>query len=113
MNQKEYQSRYTFLTWPPKLVCPYSQDRLLISIKNLNQVEKIDKEAMKMTVEPGMYIRDVINTTVEVGLALCHGLTLPRPDRLVLACLLANKPVFSLHTWSHLVKIWGFKDLGS
>ena len=102
-----------FLTWPPKLVCPYGQDRLLKSIKNLNQVKKIDKEEMKMTVEPSMYIRDEINATVEVGLALCHGLTLPQPESVVLACLLANKLAFSLHTWSHLMKIRGLKDLGS
>ncbi|XVF72950.1 hypothetical protein PTKIN_Ptkin12aG0161600 [Pterospermum kingtungense] len=54
----------------PKLVCPDSQDGLLISTKSLNHVLKIDAEAMTMTVESGVTLRQLISDAAKAGLAL-------------------------------------------
>lgn len=56
-----------------KLVCPDGQDGLLISTKNLNHILKIDFQAMKMTVESGVTLRQVIDESAKVGLALPYG----------------------------------------
>lgn len=54
----------------PKLVCPDGQDGLLISTKYLNHILKIDVEAMTMTVESGVTLKQLINEAAEAGLAL-------------------------------------------
>jgi L-gulonolactone oxidase len=54
----------------PKLVCPDGQDGLLISTKYLNHTLKIDVEAMTMTVESGVTLRQLINDAAKAGLAL-------------------------------------------
>ncbi|XVE73636.1 hypothetical protein DITRI_Ditri11bG0134400 [Diplodiscus trichospermus] len=54
----------------PKLVCPDGQDGLLISTKYLNHVLKIDREAMTMSVESGVTLRQLINDAAKAGLAL-------------------------------------------
>ncbi|KAG2725665.1 hypothetical protein I3760_01G076600 [Carya illinoinensis] len=54
----------------PKLVCPDGQDGLLISTKYLNRMLKIDVEAMTMTVESGVTLRQLINEAAKAGLAL-------------------------------------------
>ncbi|XP_061372895.1 probable L-gulonolactone oxidase 6 [Gastrolobium bilobum] len=54
----------------PKLVCPDGQNGLLISTKNLNQILKIDAEAMTMTVESGITLRQIISEAAKAGLAL-------------------------------------------
>ncbi|KAF5464535.1 hypothetical protein F2P56_014606 [Juglans regia] len=54
----------------PKLVCPDGQDGLLISTKYLDRTLKIDVEAMTMTVESGVTLRQLINEAGEAGLGL-------------------------------------------
>ncbi|KAM4094783.1 hypothetical protein ACB094_06G220400 [Castanea mollissima] len=54
----------------PKLVCPDGQEGLLISTKYLNHVLKIDVEAMIMTIESGVTLRQLINEAAKAGLAL-------------------------------------------
>lgn len=54
----------------PKLVCPDGEDGLLISTKYLNRVLKIDEDAMTMTVESGVTLRQLINDAAKAGLAL-------------------------------------------
>lgn len=54
----------------PKLVCPDGQDGLLISTKYLDRTLKIDVEAMTMTVESGVTLRQLINEAGKAGLAL-------------------------------------------
>ncbi|KAK9910099.1 hypothetical protein M0R45_034074 [Rubus argutus] len=45
----------------PKLVCPRREDGLIISTNNLNHVVKVDVEELKMTVESGVTLRQVIS----------------------------------------------------
>lgn len=54
----------------PKLVCPDGQDGLLISTKYLNRVLKIDVEALTMTVEAGVTLKELINEAANAGMAL-------------------------------------------
>ena len=54
----------------PKLVCPGGQDGVLISTSNLNHILKTDREAMKMTVEPGVTLKELINEAAKAGLTL-------------------------------------------
>ncbi|GMY09079.1 probable L-gulonolactone oxidase 6 [Fagus crenata] len=54
----------------PKLVCPDGQDGLLISTNYLNHTLKIDIEAMTMTMESGVTLRQLINEAAKAGLAL-------------------------------------------
>ncbi|PRQ44628.1 putative oxidoreductase [Rosa chinensis] len=54
----------------PKLVCPRGEDGLIISTNNLNRVVKVDVEGMKMTVESGVTLRQVISEAAKVDLAL-------------------------------------------
>ncbi|XP_042985013.1 probable L-gulonolactone oxidase 4 [Carya illinoinensis] len=54
----------------PKLVCPDGEDGLLISTKYLNRTLKIDGEAMTMTVESGVLLRQLINEATKAKLAL-------------------------------------------
>ncbi|KAL6126367.1 hypothetical protein ACLB2K_074418 [Fragaria x ananassa] len=54
----------------PKLVCPRGENGLIISTNNLNRVVKVDVEGMKMTVESGVTLRQVISEAAKVGLAL-------------------------------------------
>ncbi|GMN42815.1 hypothetical protein TIFTF001_012017 [Ficus carica] len=54
----------------PKLVCPGGEDGLLISTKLLNRVLKINSEAMTMTVQSGVSLRELINAAAKAGLAL-------------------------------------------
>ncbi|KAJ1390808.1 L-gulonolactone oxidase, plant [Sesbania bispinosa] len=54
----------------PKWVCPDGQNGWLISTKYLNQILKIDEEAMTMTVESGVTLKQIINEAAKAGLAL-------------------------------------------
>ncbi|KAL0002389.1 hypothetical protein SO802_016170 [Lithocarpus litseifolius] len=54
----------------PKLVCLDGQDGLLISTKYLNRTLKVDVEAMTITVESGVTLRQLINEAAKAGLAL-------------------------------------------
>ncbi|XP_010251945.1 PREDICTED: probable L-gulonolactone oxidase 6 [Nelumbo nucifera] len=55
----------------PKLVCPDGQDGLLISTKYLRQILKVDATAMRMTVESGVTLRELIDEAAnKAGLAL-------------------------------------------
>ena len=53
----------------PKLVCLDGQDGLLISTKYLNRTLKVDVEAMTITVESGVTLRQLINEAAKAGLA--------------------------------------------
>ncbi|KAJ1414756.1 L-gulonolactone oxidase, plant [Sesbania bispinosa] len=54
----------------PKWVCLDGQNGWLISTKYLNHVLKIDEEAMTMTVESGVTLKQIINEAAKAGLAL-------------------------------------------
>ncbi|KAE7999300.1 hypothetical protein FH972_003745 [Carpinus fangiana] len=54
----------------PKLVCPDGQDGLLISTKYLDHILEIDVEAMTMTVESGVTLKQLISEAAKAGLAL-------------------------------------------
>ncbi|KAH9731269.1 putative L-gulonolactone oxidase 6 [Citrus sinensis] len=54
----------------PKLVCPDGQDGLLISTKYLNKIINIDTEAMTITMESGVTLRQIIGESAKAGLAL-------------------------------------------
>lgn len=54
----------------PKLVCPDGENGLLISTKFLNHILKIDGQAMTMTVESGVTLRQIINAAAGAELAL-------------------------------------------
>lgn len=56
----------------PKLACPDGQDGLLISTKYLNRTLKVDAEAMTITVEGGVTLRQLIEEAATAGLALPH-----------------------------------------
>lgn len=53
-----------------KLVCLDGRDGLLISTKILNRVLKIDFQAMKMPVESGATLRQVINGAIKDGVTV-------------------------------------------
>ncbi|KAJ9171571.1 hypothetical protein P3X46_014921 [Hevea brasiliensis] len=54
----------------PKLVCPDGIDGLLISTKYLNRVLEIDLQSMRINVESGVTLRQLINEAAKAGLAL-------------------------------------------
>ncbi|XP_044492579.1 probable L-gulonolactone oxidase 6 [Mangifera indica] len=54
----------------PKLVCPDGEDGLLISTKYLNKILKVDAQAMTITVESGVTLRQIIEEATKAGLAL-------------------------------------------
>ncbi|PSS26245.1 L-gulonolactone oxidase like, partial [Actinidia chinensis var. chinensis] len=54
----------------PKLVCPDGDDGLIISTKFLNRIVKIDNSSMRMSVESGMLLRELIHDAAKAGLAL-------------------------------------------
>ncbi|XP_057871635.2 L-gulonolactone oxidase 5 [Cryptomeria japonica] len=56
----------------PKLVCPEGDSGLIISSKDLNHVVSVDESSMRMTVESGMGLKDLIDSAAEHGLALPH-----------------------------------------
>nr|GMD95155.1 probable L-gulonolactone oxidase 6 [Ipomoea batatas] len=68
----------------PKLACPGGDNSVLISTKYLNQIVKVDKQNMTMTVDSGVTLQQLINEAAKVGLALpytpyctgAHGSTL-------------------------------------
>jgi len=53
----------------PKLACP-DDNGLLISTKNLNRVLKIDVKVLRMTVESGVTLREIINEAARFEMAL-------------------------------------------
>lgn len=53
-----------------KLVCPDGQAGLLISTKYLNRIINIDVEAMTITMESGVTLRQIISESAKAGLAL-------------------------------------------
>ncbi|KAI9090379.1 hypothetical protein K1719_028714 [Acacia pycnantha] len=58
----------------PKLVCPDGENNgLLISTKYLNQIVKVDVKERKMVVESGVTLRQLIDESAKVGLALPYG----------------------------------------
>ncbi|KAH8517035.1 hypothetical protein H0E87_005113 [Populus deltoides] len=54
----------------PKLVCPDGQNGLLISTNYLNRTLEIDVQSMKMSVESGVTLRQLINEAAKADLAL-------------------------------------------
>ncbi|KAL3510404.1 hypothetical protein ACH5RR_029805 [Cinchona calisaya] len=54
----------------PKLVCPDGENGLIISTKYLNRIVSLNKSAMTITVETGMKLRQLINESAVVGLAI-------------------------------------------
>ena len=60
-------TRYSYTI--PMLVCLDGQDGLLISTKYLNHTLKIDIEAMRISGESGVTMRQLINEVAKAGLA--------------------------------------------
>ncbi|XP_022943972.1 probable L-gulonolactone oxidase 6 [Cucurbita moschata] len=56
----------------PKLACPHGVDGVVISTKYLNRVLKVDGEGMRITVEGGVTVREIIEVAAAGGLALPH-----------------------------------------
>ncbi|KAL3502077.1 hypothetical protein ACH5RR_036526 [Cinchona calisaya] len=54
----------------PKLVCPYGENGLIISTKNLIRTINVDQSSMTMSVESGMILRELISKAAAAGLAL-------------------------------------------
>ncbi|KAJ0111950.1 hypothetical protein Patl1_00680 [Pistacia atlantica] len=54
----------------PKLVCPDGEDGLLISTKYLNKILRVDAQAMTITVESGVTLRQIIEGATKAALAL-------------------------------------------
>ncbi|CAK8564810.1 unnamed protein product [Lathyrus sativus] len=53
----------------PKLVCP-DDNGILISTKNLNRVIRIDRESMRISVESGVTLRQIISEAARYEMAL-------------------------------------------
>eukprot|EP01018_Ginkgo_biloba_P039276 Gb_19441 [translate_table: standard] len=56
----------------PKLVCPGGDSGLIISTRDLNHVIGIDMVSMRITVESGVSLRELIDAAAKQGLALPH-----------------------------------------
>ncbi|XP_016443068.2 putative L-gulonolactone oxidase 6 [Nicotiana tabacum] len=56
----------------PKLVCPGEDDGLIISTKLLDKVQMMDRQNMKMRVDSGLILKDLIDEAARVDLALPH-----------------------------------------
>ncbi|KAM2383412.1 hypothetical protein ACFXTH_040972 [Malus domestica] len=54
----------------PKLVCPNGEDGLIIGTKYLNCVVEIDAEAMTMTLDNGVTLRQLSSEAAKGRLAL-------------------------------------------
>ncbi|XP_078178465.1 putative L-gulonolactone oxidase 6 [Carex rostrata] len=54
----------------PKLTCPGGSDGILISTRNLNRVVSLDMKTMRITVESGMNLKDLIQAASKANLAL-------------------------------------------
>ncbi|KAL5720049.1 putative L-gulonolactone oxidase 6 [Ranunculus cassubicifolius] len=54
----------------PKLVCPDGQDGILISTRYLNRTLEVNGSSMRITVESGVTLREVIGEAAKEGLAL-------------------------------------------
>ncbi|GFY97887.1 D-arabinono-1,4-lactone oxidase family protein [Actinidia rufa] len=69
MNKRKMKVATRFSHSIPKLVCPDSEDGLLISTKFLNRVLEIDRLSMTMRVESGVTLRQLIHEAAEAGMA--------------------------------------------
>ncbi|GLJ38522.1 hypothetical protein SUGI_0785090 [Cryptomeria japonica] len=56
----------------PKLVCPGGEEGLIISTQELKRVVSVDEESMRMSVESGAALWDIISAAAEYKLALPH-----------------------------------------
>ncbi|KAF8009759.1 hypothetical protein BT93_J0678 [Corymbia citriodora subsp. variegata] len=54
----------------PKLVCPDGEEGLLVSTKNMKRIVRVDQQAMRMTVEGGVTLRQLIEEAAKAGMAL-------------------------------------------
>ncbi|XP_057866834.2 probable L-gulonolactone oxidase 6 [Cryptomeria japonica] len=54
----------------PKLVCPGGEEGLIISTQELKRVVSVDEESMRMSVESGAALGDIISAAAEYKLAL-------------------------------------------
>ena len=56
----------------PKLVCPGGDSGLIISTRDLNRVMWVNESTMRMHVESGLPLKDLIDAAAKAGLALPH-----------------------------------------
>ncbi|KAL3743918.1 hypothetical protein ACJRO7_019080 [Eucalyptus globulus] len=54
----------------PKLVCPDGEEGLLVSTKYMTRIVRVDQEGMRMSVEGGVTLRQLIEEAAKVGMAL-------------------------------------------
>ncbi|XP_030535507.1 probable L-gulonolactone oxidase 6 isoform X2 [Rhodamnia argentea] len=54
----------------PKLVCPDGEEGLLVSTKYMNGIVRVDQEGMRMSVEGGVTLRQLIEEAAKAGMAL-------------------------------------------
>lgn len=56
----------------PKLVCPGGDSGLIISTRDLNRVIWVNESSMRMHVDSGLLLKELIDAAAKVGLALPH-----------------------------------------
>jgi L-gulonolactone oxidase len=56
----------------PKLVCPGGDSGLVISTRDLNRVIWVNESSMRMRVESGLALKELIDAAAKAGLALPH-----------------------------------------
>ncbi|XP_010032428.2 probable L-gulonolactone oxidase 6 [Eucalyptus grandis] len=54
----------------PKLVCPDGEDGLLVSTKYMKRIVRVDRQGMRMSVEGGVTLRQLIEEAAKAGMAL-------------------------------------------
>ncbi|KAF8033568.1 hypothetical protein BT93_D2230 [Corymbia citriodora subsp. variegata] len=54
----------------PKLVCPDGEEGLLVSTKYMTRIVRVDQEGMRMSVEGGVTLRQLIEEAAKAGMAL-------------------------------------------
>ncbi|KAI6668895.1 hypothetical protein NL676_003780 [Syzygium grande] len=54
----------------PKLVCPDGEEGLLVSTKYMTRIVRVDQQGMRMSVEGGVTLRQLIEEAAKAGLAL-------------------------------------------
>ncbi|KAI5081933.1 hypothetical protein GOP47_0001676 [Adiantum capillus-veneris] len=71
----------------PRWACPRGNEGLIISTQNLNRRIDVDQNALRVTVDSGVQVRQLIDTLARAGLALTHS---PYLDAMTVGGLLST-----------------------
>lgn len=71
----------------PKLVCPGGSDGVIISTRDYNQNIYVNKTALTVTADSGVYLRELVDRVAEDGLTLAH---VPNWDGLSVAGMIST-----------------------